>query len=118
MADNEQPRLLEPGAPIPTVRIAQETPVIFADGVMSHSYAYGVSKIYLVRSDVDPSVSGPGQDVIAAQFIMPTDGFVRMTAFFEHRIKVMVEAGALKQEAVDKARQFWIDNPDLGKKNV
>jgi hypothetical protein len=57
---------------IQTVRIAQETPAIFIDTVMSHSYAFGVSKLYLGRTDPDPAVIGPSKEVVVLQVVMPT----------------------------------------------
>lgn len=80
-------------------------------GLRVKSYSAQISKIYLNRIDVDPNASGPPKVVQVVQLVMPNDSFIAMTAFFEHRLKVMVNAKAITQEAIDKARQFWIDNP-------
>jgi hypothetical protein len=88
---------------IPTVRIAPEIPVIFADGVLSHAFGPDVSKFYFYRTDSAPDGSNsPNVNVPIAQIVMPADGFVRMVLFLQHRIKMMVEAGALKQSLVDE----------------
>lgn len=46
-------------AAIPTVKIAQETPVVFADGIASQSFAFGVTKLIFSRFDPNPTMTGP-----------------------------------------------------------
>ncbi|MCA6105112.1 MULTISPECIES: hypothetical protein [Bradyrhizobium] len=96
--------------PAPTaVRIVPDIPTIFADGSISQSWGPGVSKFYFGRIDADPHVQGAPTSTVVAQVIMPTEGFVAMVTFFEHRLKMMVEAGAVSQETIDRSRQAWID---------
>jgi hypothetical protein len=96
---------------IPVVKIVPDIPTIFADGVLSQNYGPGVSKFFLGRFDADPAAQKDIASVPVAQIIMPADGFIHMMAFFEHRVKTMVEQGAIAQATVDKAREFWANNP-------
>jgi hypothetical protein len=100
-----------PVTSIQSVRIVQEVPLIFADGVMSQSYGSGVSKFYLSRFDPDPRARAAPQEVVVLQVAMPIQNFVMSVAFLEHRLKTMVAENAVTQEQVDRARQYWIDNP-------
>jgi hypothetical protein len=105
------------GAPtIPSVRVLDDVPVIFSDGVLSHSFAFGISKFFLYRTDNDPGLTAPPKEVVTAQIIMPTENFIRMVAFFEHRLKLMVASSEISQAKIDAARQFWVDNPTAGQK--
>ncbi|SRR6266496_1089086 len=99
-----------PPPAIPIVRIAREIPVIFSDGVKSQAFGSGISKFYLLRFDPDPEVQTPARETIIAQITMPSDAFVKMVAFFEHRLKIMVAEKAVTQESIDAARQFWIEH--------
>lgn len=102
--------LSQPAATSPApVSIVPEIPVVFADAATSHSHGRAVSKIYFSRYDPDPaSVRRPAEKVLL-QVVIPNDSFLRMAAFFEHRIKVMIADKAVTQEQWDKARQFWIE---------
>ena len=76
------------------VKVVQDLPVIFADGVMSQWYSPGgVCKFHLGRLDPDPRASADPKEVPILQVVMPTDGFVSMVAFCEHRLDAMIEAG-------------------------
>lgn len=97
-------------APIPAVKIVPDIPTIFADGAISQSWGPGISKFYLGRLDADPAAKGDATSVTVAQIIMPAEGFVSMMAFFEHRVRMMVEQGIVSQETVDNAREFWINS--------
>jgi hypothetical protein len=44
--------------PVQPVRAIQDPPVIFCDGVLSQSFAPGISKFYLFRTDASPDVTG------------------------------------------------------------
>ena len=102
-------------APIPAVKVVQDIPVLFADGVSSQSYGIGFSKFFLYRWDPDPFAKGTGTPVPILQVAMPTDGFVAMWLFFEQRIRMMVKEGALTQEDIDQKRQKL--HQDLGVQN-
>jgi hypothetical protein len=92
------------------VRIAPETQVIFADGIASHAWTPNLSKFYLVRYDSDPlAQAASNTQTFVAQIVMPNDGFVMSFAFLEHRLKMMLEGGAITKESVDKAREFWLN---------
>jgi hypothetical protein len=93
---------------ITTVRIAQEIPIIFIDGVHSHSFAFGVSKLLLSRWDPTPG-GGLNKETVVVQIVMPTENFVKSVAFLEHRLRFMIQSKAITQEQVDEARKFWAD---------
>jgi hypothetical protein len=92
-------------SPIPSVRTVADIPVIFADGVISHSYIAGVSKFYLYRTDTSPNVSEGAKNTVVAQIIMSAQGFAQMLHFFEHRLDIMLKDKAISQEAVDKIKE-------------
>jgi hypothetical protein len=94
--------------PITNVRIAPDIPVIFADNVASHAWTTNLSKFYLVRTDSDPLAKAPNTQTNVAQVVMPNDGFIMAFAFFEHRLKAMIESGSITQEALENARKFWL----------
>jgi hypothetical protein len=92
---------------IPAVKIVPDIPVIFADGAVSQNWGPGITKFYLGRLDADPEAKKEPSSVPVVQIIMPTEGFVQMVAFFEHRLKTMVEQGIVSQGSLDKAREYW-----------
>jgi hypothetical protein len=92
---------------IPAVKIVPDVPAIFADGAISQNWGPGISKFYLGRIDADPSAQKEATSTPVAQVIMPAEGFVYMVAFFEHRVKMMVENGIISQDLVDKSRELW-----------
>ena len=92
------------------VKIVQETPVIFADGIASHAWTQNLSKFYLVRFNSDPLAKSLNTtETFVAQIVMPNDGLVMAFAFLEHRLKVMLDSGSITKESLDKARQFWVN---------
>jgi hypothetical protein len=88
--------------PIQTVRVVGDIPVVFSDGVMSHSYIRGVSKYYLYRTDSSPDVSDGPKNIVVAQVVMSATGFAGMLHFFQHRLKLMIDDGAISQAEVDQ----------------
>jgi hypothetical protein len=98
--------------PITTVRIAQETPVIFIDTIHSHSFAFGISKLLLSRWDPAHDGVSPPTQAIVAQIVMPTENLIRSIAFLEHRLKLMVESNAITQAQIDQARKLFDDQAD------
>ena len=104
--EKSQPQVVTPNT---NVKIVQETPVIFADGIASHAWTQNLSKFYLVRYDSDPLAQSLNTQTFVAQIVMPNDGFVMAFAFLEHRLKVMLDGGSITKESLDKARQFWLN---------
>jgi hypothetical protein len=100
--------------PIPTVRTIAEFPVMFADGVLSHSYIAGISKFYLYRTDSSPNVSEGMKNTVVAQIIMSAQGFVQMLHFFEHRLNIMLEDGAISKELVEAVKKTVYGPPVKG----
>lgn len=96
---------------IPSVRLIQDIPVLFADGVMSQSFIPGISKFFLYRADASANVSEPPKNTPVVQIVMPASGFAAMTHFFEHRLKLMIDDGAISQAEVDRIKQFVYENP-------
>jgi hypothetical protein len=115
MAESGQPQQGGPApAEIPAAKVVQDLPVIFADGVLSQAWSANLSKFYLSRIDSDPQ-PGPGREnklVPLVQIVMPIDGFIQMVAFFEMRLKMMVNSKVITQEMIDKAKQLYADVKD------
>jgi hypothetical protein len=99
-------------AETPKVKIVPDIPVFFTDGVLSHSFAFGVSKFYFYRSDSDPYLAAPDQTVIVAQSVMSAAGFAKMVHFFNHRLKLMIEDGAISRELADNIAAFSYEDND------
>lgn len=93
------------------VKVVPDIPVFFADGVLSHAYAPGISKFYFYRTNSDPLLALPNRNVVVAQCIMQAEGFARTVHFFNYRLKLMVRDGAISQEAVDRIFAFSYDEP-------
>jgi hypothetical protein len=102
-----------PSAPasIPTVRVVQDIPVVFADGVMSQAYGQGIAKFYLYRTDASPNASELPKNVPFLQVVMPAHGFAVMLHFFEHRLKLMINDQTISQEAVDEIKKTVYSAP-------
>ncbi len=45
------------------------------------------------------------------QVVMPVENFVMSVAFLEHRLKMMIDQGAISKTLVDHAREYWVKNP-------
>jgi hypothetical protein len=99
--------------PVQAVKLIQDIPVIFADGVISQSYIPGISKFYLYRTDIGPDVdaSQPPRNVPVVQVVMSARGFAGMLHFFHHRLKIMIRDGAISQDMVDSINSFVYDEP-------
>jgi hypothetical protein len=100
-----------PTTTVPMVRVVGDIPVVFSDGVMSHSYIKGVSKYYLFRTDSSPDVSEAPKNIVVAQVVMSATGFAGMLHFFQHRLKLMIDAGAISQEEVDQINKTVYETP-------
>jgi hypothetical protein len=100
---------------IPVVKIAPEIPAIFADGVISQAFAPGITKFFFYRTDTGPIIAEGDKTIPVAQIIMPAEGFAAMVHFLQHRLKLMIEHGAISQEAVDKINQTdYPENATVG----
>jgi hypothetical protein len=93
-------------APLPPAQSRSTfVPVVYADNVLNVSVAEHVVKIYLVRDD--PSPTAPDlvvQRAPIAELIMPIDGFIRASVFFEITLNEMVSRGLFQKEEVDRLR--------------
>jgi hypothetical protein len=89
------------------VRTIDAVPVIYADGILNQVRAPGISKFHFFRDDAVVGDSSQYTKVEVLQIIMPVNGFVDMLAFFEHRLKLMIEKGQTTQEFVDSRRNFY-----------
>lgn len=94
-----------------TVKVVQDIPVVFADGVLQHVTSPNVSKFYLHRSDVNPKDPNSFSNFPVIQVIMPNTGFADMVAFLEHRLKVMLHRGDISQAVIDERRDFYSKYP-------
>jgi hypothetical protein len=97
--------------PVQPVRAIQDPPVVFCDGVMSQSFATGISKFYLFRTDASPDVSEGNKTVPILQIVMSANGFASMLHFFNHRLQLMVRDGAISQESVGQINKFVYSDP-------
>jgi hypothetical protein len=79
--------------------------------VLSQAFGPGVSKFYLSRVDSapEPGLGGGNKIVPLVQIVMPAEGFVHMVAFFEMRLKMMVENKIITKEMIDRARKLYAD---------
>src|SRR5262245_9442289 len=111
MADDAAAGSATVPAGIPNVKIVQDIPVVFADGVMSQSYIAGIAKFYFYRTDSSPDLSGPNVNHPVVQVVMPAQGFAQMLHFFQHRLKTMIAEGAISQEVVDTINKTVYDAP-------
>jgi hypothetical protein len=86
---------------------AKDLPVIFADHVPSAGWGGGVAKFYFIRHD--PSISGDSTKSaqLVAQVVMPISGFASTVVFFEEQLKMMIDGGHLKPEAVEVLRASY-----------
>jgi hypothetical protein len=105
MAEEQQ---LVSADPTP-VRIVPDVPFFFSDGITSHSFAPGISKFYFFRTDASPLGVAESKNVVVAQAIMSAEAFARSLHFLNHRLKMMVKAGAITQQEVDEAFSFKYD---------
>jgi len=99
-----------PPQQVTAVRIVSDIPVVFTDGVMSHAFIEGVSKFYLYRTDTAPNVVEGTKNVPVVQVIMSAQGFAGMLHFFQHRLKLMIAAGAISQKTVNKINETVYDD--------
>ena len=103
---------------VPSVRIAQDAPVVYADAIASHAWTPNVSKFYLVRFDSDARARASNTETFVAQIVMPNNGFVNMFTFMEHRLKLMIEGGILSESDLEKSRNVWrkeAETPDASR---
>jgi hypothetical protein len=89
-------------------------PVLFADGAMSQAFGPGISKFYLYRSDFDPNLSLPNKNTPIVQIVMHAEGFARMIHFFQHRLRIMVDAGVISQQVVDQINRTEYPTTNVG----
>ena len=90
---------------IPSVKVIQDIPVLFADGVLSHAYGPGVAKFYFYRTDSSPDPLEGTKNVPVLQIVMPAHGFAALVHFFQHRLNLMIQNGAISAEAVNKIKE-------------
>jgi hypothetical protein len=89
------------------VSFSQEPVIIFADGVLSQTFAPGISKLWLYRVDVDPHASTESASTPVAQIIMPAEQFVNMVAFLETRVDLMVRRGIVREGLLEDMRNGY-----------
>lgn len=93
MVDIDDPKRGRPDSEFPHINF----PTVFADGVVSHVNANGISKFYFQR--VEPNMYGSGGAVVTPFMVvaMPTPGFVAMAAFFHQRVQFLISRGDTTQ---------------------
>jgi hypothetical protein len=80
-------------------------PVVFADGVASLNWTFGVVKVYLTRYDPHIRVAGPGKEQLASQLVLPIRGFVATALLFRRALDSMVADGTLSQQMLEEAQE-------------
>ena len=80
------------------------TPVAFADGVTNLAHSKYIVKFYLYRTDPDVGGSGPAQNNIVGQIVMPIDGFVRMAVFLNRGVDLLVSNEVISKLDVDNLK--------------
>jgi hypothetical protein len=89
------------------VKVVADTPVMFADGVFNQTFAPGIAKFTLFRTDLGPQTPPEPVAVKVAQIVMPADGFAALVAFFEARLEIMIDEGIISRETLNKTRAFF-----------
>lgn len=82
--------------------MANETPTFFADAVSSMWWTQEAVKVFFLRVDPDPRGIEAPTPVAALQVVMPTNGFLNMFVYFQHRVNMLVDAGTVSREAIAK----------------
>ena len=80
-------------------------PFLFADNVSNFAYGQSIVRLFLVRND--PSFNAGTDEARSqpvAQLVMPLDGFLAMTLFFDHVLSTLVSENVLSQARVDELR--------------
>ena len=91
--------------PSPPVYPPPDFPLLFADNVSNFAYGQSLIRLYFVRND--PSFSAGTNEAKTqpvVQLVMPIDGFVATTLFFEHVLSVLISEKVLSQAHVDELR--------------
>jgi hypothetical protein len=89
MADAPKPDQLEPEYP------NSAFPVFFADATSNALWGRGIVKWYFTREHPPLNTTGATQNVPAAQVVMPAEGFVAMSFFFDQVREALVRDGAV-----------------------
>jgi hypothetical protein len=100
---NDDPLALRMGRP--DAEFPQHTfPTVFADGVVSFIPAPPLVKFFLHR--FDPNMFGRGGSVVNpfAQVVMPINGFLHATMFFQSQLDNMVKNNFITREQLEEAR--------------
>jgi hypothetical protein len=94
-------------APIEQEFPNSEIPAIFADGIMNIANSQHIVKFYFFR--FDPSIKNPAaaRSQMAAQAILPMDGFINAFAFLEAAVEKLKVQGIITNESLEKARKFY-----------
>jgi hypothetical protein len=93
------------------VKLVNDVPVIFVDGVMQQSTGPGTARFFLYRIDADPLDPSKFRNTPVIQIVMPAVGFADMVAFFEHRILAMVKRGDLSEKVIEERRKHYSTFP-------
>ena len=86
-------------------------PTVYADGVLNLANSPHTVKFYLYR--LDPSMTGTaGQQVQPfAQIVMPLNGFVGATLFFQKMLDALVRDGTVSKEFLEDMRRLQNEPP-------
>ena len=82
-------------------------PVFFADNAANAVWGQAIVKWYFTRSEPPMVTLGNTKIQPFAQVIMPTEGFIAMTVFFEKVVEALVRDKQITQERVDELRKVW-----------
>jgi hypothetical protein len=99
MAEAPKIELIGEGFPPPTLA------TIYCDGILNAAPSAHIVRFYLYRQDPDQVAKPKHKNQIVAQIIMPVDGFISSSLFFESALKKFVEQGTISQQMVDKIKQ-------------
>jgi hypothetical protein len=110
MADEEKKQPKQPAATVLPFKEEYPStllPTIFADGVANLAQGPHIMKFYLFRQEPSATGAGPYRNQVVTQIVMPVEGFVAMTAFFEKAIQNFIENGQIQREVWESARSFY-----------
>lgn len=79
-------------------------PTIFVDSIVNLARVGGVVKFYLTRFDPPMSGNAQANQSPVCQIVMPKEGFVAMTMFFQQQLEIMIQKNEVTRELVDQMK--------------
>jgi hypothetical protein len=105
-SDKEGQKMTDTAQSITGLHPPWNLPTIFVDNVANLARGSGIVKFYFTR--FDPAISGNANAQPSAapvcQVVMPKEGFVAMTMFFQQQLEIMIQKNEIPREFVDQIK--------------